>query len=226
MHSGSNPLAYALDPASVAIIGASESPDKVGGRPLMYLSRFGFRGRIYPVNAQRRQVQGHRAYPAIADLPDAPDLAIVAVPAEAAVTAVAECADRGARVCVVMSSGFAEAGASGRRREATVLAAARSSGMRLVGPNSQGLVNFGTGAVATFSTMFLEVEPKDGPVAIISQSGIMSVVPYALLRRRGIGVRHSHATGNSADVTLAETRRGCTSGSCRQAAAALSRGHP
>jgi acetate---CoA ligase (ADP-forming) len=197
-------LSLALDPASVAIVGASDNPNKVGGRPLMYLSRFGYRGRIYPVNANRRQVQGHRAYPTIAELPDAPDLAIIALPAEDAVAAVGECADRGARVCVVMSSGFAEAGGQGRQREAAVLTAARAAGMRLVGPNSQGLVNFGTGAVATFSTMFLEVEPADGPVAIISQSGIMSVVPYALLRARGIGVRHSHATGNSADVTLAE----------------------
>jgi acyl-CoA synthetase (NDP forming) len=204
MHSGPNTLAQALDPATVAIIGASDSPDKVGGRPLMYLSRFGYRGRIYPVNAHRRQVQGHRAYPAVADLPEAPDLAVIALPADAAVTAVEECAMRGARVAIVMSSGFAETGEHGQRREARVLAAARTTGMRVVGPNSQGLVNFGTGTVATFSTMFLEVEPADGPVAIVSQSGIMSVVPYALLRQRGIGVRHSHATGNSSDVTLAE----------------------
>ena len=80
---------------------------------------------------------------------------------------------------------------------------ARAAGMRIVGPNSQGLANFGTGAVASFSTMFLEVEPADGPVGIISQSGMMSVVPFGLLRRRGIGVRHAHATGNDADVSLA-----------------------
>lgn len=204
MHCDPNTLARALDPASVAIVGASHSPDKVGGRPLMYLSRFGYRGHIYPVNASRRQVQGHRAYARVADLPEAPDLAIVALPADAAVTAVEQCAMLGARVAIVMSAGFAEAGVQGQRREATVLAAARSTGMRVVGPNSQGLVNFGTGTVATFSTMFLEVEPADGPVAIVSQSGIMSVVPYALLRQRGIGVRHCHATGNSSDVTLAE----------------------
>ena len=76
--------------------------------------------------------------------------------------------------------------------------------MRIIGPNSQGLANFGTGAVASFSTMFIEVEPADGPVGIISQSGMMSVVPYGLLRQRGIGVRHAHATGNDADVTLSE----------------------
>src|SRR5439155_1329534 len=71
-------------------------------------------------------------------------------------------------------------------------------------PNTQGLANFGTGAIASFSTMFLESPPQDGPVAIVSQSGAMSVVPYGLLRARGIGVRHTHATGNDADVTAAE----------------------
>lgn len=197
-------LSSALNPASIAIIGASDNPDKVGGRPLMYLSRFGYRGRVFPVNATRRTVQGHAAYPSVASLPEAPDLAVIAVPAHGVVPAVEACAAAGAQVAIVMSAGFAETGDEGRQREASVLAAARSTGMRVVGPNSQGLVNFGTGTVATFSTMFLEVEPADGPVAIVSQSGIMSVVPYALLRARGIGVRHAHATGNSADVTLAE----------------------
>jgi hypothetical protein len=76
--------------------------------------------------------------------------------------------------------------------------------MRLVGPNWQGLANFGSGAVASFSTMFLEAELQDGPVGIVSQSGIMSVVPYGWLRERGIGVRQVHATGNDADVGLLE----------------------
>src|SRR4029077_11982451 len=85
-----------------------------------------------------------------------------------------------------------------------MVACARAAGMRLVGPNTQGLANFGTGAIASFSTMFLESPPQDGPVAIVSQSGAMSVVPYGLLRARGIGVRHTHATGNDSDVTAAE----------------------
>ncbi len=76
--------------------------------------------------------------------------------------------------------------------------------MRVIGPNSQGLANFGTGAVLSFSTMFLEAPPQDGPVAIVSQSGGMSVVPYGLLRQRGIGVRHVHATGNDCDVNVPE----------------------
>lgn len=204
MSSDGTTLTRALDPASIAIVGASDNPDKVGGRPLFYLSKFGYRGRVYPVNPGRRQVQGYDAFARVTDLPEVPELAIIALPAEAAVGAVEECAAMGTQVVIVMSGGFAESGSAGAAREAAMLAAARATGMRIIGPNSQGLVNFATGTVASFSTMFLEVEPADGPVAILSQSGIMSVVPYALLRRRGIGVRHAHATGNGSDVTLAE----------------------
>ncbi len=103
-----------------------------------------------------------------------------------------------------MSSGFGEANDEGKRAEKEMVDCARAGGMRLIGPNSQGLANFGNGTVASFSTMFTEAPPMDGPVGIVSQSGAMSVVPYGLLRARGIGVRHSHATGNDADVTVCE----------------------
>ena len=200
-------LRQALDPGSIALIGASENPNKVGGRPLLYLQRFGYRGRIYPINPNRAEVQGVKAYPDLASLPEAPDLAIVMVPGESAVAAVADCAARGVRLTICMASGFGETGPLGKAAEQAMVANARAHGMRLVGPNSQGLVNFGTGAVASFSTMFLESEPADGPVAIISQSGATSAVVYGLLRARGIGVRHCHATGNDADVSVAELAR-------------------
>ncbi|HXP77096.1 MAG TPA: acetate--CoA ligase family protein [Stellaceae bacterium] len=200
-------LRAALDPRSVAVIGASENPNKIGGRPIHYLGRFGFRGAIYPINPHRAEIQGHKSYPDLTSLPEAPELAIVAVPGQAAVAAVAACAERGVKVAIVMASGFGETGAAGRAEERAMVATARAAGMRLVGPNTQGLVNFGTGAIASFSTMFLESPPQDGPVAIVSQSGAMSVVPYGLLRARGIGVRHTHATGNDADVTAPELAR-------------------
>jgi acyl-CoA synthetase (NDP forming) len=200
-------LRPALDPRSIAVIGASENPNKIGGRPIHYLGRFGFKGAIYPINPHRAELQGHKSYPDLASLPEAPELAIVAVPGQAAVAAVAACAERGVKVAVVMASGFGETGAEGRAEERAMVATARAAGMRIVGPNTQGLANFGTGAIANFSTMFLESPPQDGPVAIVSQSGAMSVVPYGLLRARGIGVRHTHATGNDADVTAPELAR-------------------
>jgi acyl-CoA synthetase (NDP forming) len=198
-------LSSALNPESIAIIGASDDPHKIGGRPLLYLSRFGYEGRIYPVNPNRAMAQGRATYPSISSLPETPDLAVIATPGAQVPTAVDECARRGVRTAIVMASGFGETtDAAAIAAQHALVARARGAGMRIVGPNSQGLANFGSGAVASFSTMFLEVEPADGPVGIISQSGMMSVVPYGILRRRGIGVRHAHATGNDADVSLSE----------------------
>ena len=197
-------LRIALAPRSIAVIGASENAHKIGGRPLAYLARFGYRGAVYPINPTRAEVQGLRSFANLDALPEVPDLAIVAVPGERAVAAVDECAAAGVALCIVMSSGFGESDPDGKAREQSMAARARARGMRVVGPNSQGLANFGNGAVASFSTMFTEVTPADGPVGIISQSGAMSVIPYGLLRARGIGVRHSHATGNDCDVTVCE----------------------
>ena len=202
-----DPLRQALDPRSIALIGASENPNKIGGRPLLYLRRFGYRGRLYPINPNRAEVQGVAAYPDLASLPEAPDLAIVMVAGEGAAAAVEACARRGVKLAICMASGFGETGAAGKAAQQRMAATARAHGMRLVGPNSQGLVNFATGTVASFSTMFLEAEPADGPVAVISQSGATSAVVYGLLRGRGIGVRHCHATGNDADVGVAELAR-------------------
>src|SRR5918995_4717947 len=91
-------LAAALSPASIAVIGASDNPHKVGGRPLMYLSRFGYRGRVYPINPSRDRVQGAQAYPDLDSLPEVPDLAVVAVPAAQTPDTVRACAARGVKV--------------------------------------------------------------------------------------------------------------------------------
>jgi len=197
-------LELALNPASVAIVGASDNPHKVGGRPLLYLQRYGFVGAIYPINPSRSSVQGLRAFARVEDTPEAPELAIVAVAGEEAVRAVQACAARGVKVTVVMTSGFAETGEQGARAQARMLEAARSHGMRLIGPNCQGLANFATGMVANFSTIFHDLPASDGPVAIISQSGANSQAIYTLLAEKGVRARHVHATGNEADVTVAD----------------------
>lgn len=197
-------LAAALAPRSIAIIGASDNRNKVGGRPVDYLQRFGYAGKVYPVNPARQTVQGLRCYPDLPSLPEAPDLAIVAVAGGAVADAVRACAARGVRTAIILSSGFGETGAEGLAQQAEIAAVAARAGMRLVGPNSQGLANFGNGAVANFSTMFTQLPPQDGPVAIVSQSGATSAALYSLLRDRGIGVRYVLATGNEADVTVSE----------------------
>src|ERR1035437_4635224 len=198
-------LKAALDPKSIAIIGASENPNKVGGRPVHYLDKFGFKGRIFPINPSRTEVQGYKCYNSLADLPEAPEMVIVAVAGDNAIGAVEDCAAHGVRIAVVMASGFGEVDAvAGKAKERQMVEAAHKAGMRIVGPNSQGLANFGTGAIASFSTMFMDMDRSEGHVAMLSQSGALSTVPVGFLRQRGIGVRHTHATGNDADISVGE----------------------
>jgi acyl-CoA synthetase (NDP forming) len=194
-----------LDPKSIAIVGASENPNKIGGRPLAYLQRFGFKGRIFPINPGRKEAQGIRCYAGLADLPETPEVAVIAIPGDGAVASVKECARLGIKSVVVISSGFGETSApEGRIKQLDMVETARAHGMRLVGPNTQGLANFANGAVASFSTLFTTLPALDGPIAVASQSGAMSVVPVGLLRQMGLGVRYALATGNDADVTVAE----------------------
>ncbi|MCG6206745.1 acetate--CoA ligase family protein [Rhodopseudomonas sp. HC1] len=202
-------LRAALDPRSIAVIGASDNPNKVGGRPVHFLGKFGFKGKIYPINPTRPEIQGHKSYASLADLPEAPEMVIVAVAGDNAIAAVEDCATAGVKVAVVMASGFGEVDQNaGKAKERRMVEAAHKAGMRIVGPNSQGLANFGTGAIASFSTMFVEMEPAaenaKGHVAMLSQSGALSTVPVGFLRQRGIGVRHTHATGNDSDITVGE----------------------
>lgn len=197
-------LSVALSPRSVAIIGASDNKNKVGGRPVNYLQRFGYQGKIYPVNPTRDFVQDLRCYPDVESLPEVPDLAIVAVAGSAVVQAVRACALKGVRNAIILSSGFGETGEEGLAQQAEIAVEAARAGMRIVGPNSQGLANFSNGAVCNFSTMFTQLPPQDGPVAIVSQSGATSAALYSLLRERGVGVRYVLATGNESDVTVSE----------------------
>ncbi len=193
-----------LSPRSIAIVGASDNPNKIGGRPIHFMQRFGYRGKLFPVNPARGEVQGLKSFPNLQALPEAPDCVLLAVGGEAALQAVRDAAKIGAKSLIVSASGFGETGAAGRAMQDDMVRIARGAGMRMIGPNSQGLANFACGAVTSFSTLFIERPPADGPVAIVSQSGALSVVPYALLRERGIGVRHVHATGNEADICVAE----------------------
>jgi acyl-CoA synthetase (NDP forming) len=205
-----SPAASALlNPSSVAVIGASDDPNKVGGRPIHYMLKFGYQGRILPINPKRDTVQGLTCYPSLSALDVVPQAAIIAVSGANAVEAIKDCARAGVATAVVMASGFAETGESGRQLQQEVVDYARLHGMRLIGPNAQGFANFANGAVLNFSTMFMEVQPQDGPIAIVSQSGAASVMPYAMLREQGYGVRYLAATGNDADLGVSELVRHC-----------------
>ncbi|MDX2158474.1 MAG: acetate--CoA ligase family protein [Hyphomicrobiaceae bacterium] len=194
-----------LTPRSIAILGASQDPNKVGGRPLAYLMRYGFKGPVYPINPGRPEVQGLKSYRSLDDLPEVPELAVCVVAGDQAVTAIEDSARRGVKALICITSGFGETSdPEGAAKQARMVAAARAGGMRMVGPNTQGLANFSNGCVASFSTMFTTLDCKDGPIAMVSQSGAMSAIPIGLLAEKGLGVRYSLATGNDADVSVLE----------------------
>jgi acyl-CoA synthetase (NDP forming) len=149
-------------------------------------------------------VQGLPAWRDVAALPEAPDVAIIAVPGAEVEEAVAACARRGVGHALLFASGFGEVGAEGKAREARLARLAREGGMRLVGPNSIGIANAAHDAILSFASVFVETPLRDGPVAIVSQSGAFGVAAYALLREAGIGARYLCATGNQADLTVTD----------------------
>jgi predicted CoA-binding protein/RimJ/RimL family protein N-acetyltransferase len=128
-------------PRSVAVIGASRARGGIAGEVFHNLFEFGFNGPVYPVNPQSGVVQSVLAYPSVLEVPGPVDLAVVVVPAPAVVDVAKECAEKGVRALVVISSGFAEVGEEGRALQHELVAVCRSSGMRLIGPNCMGIVN-------------------------------------------------------------------------------------
>jgi acyl-CoA synthetase (NDP forming) len=164
----------------------------------------GFKGAIYPVNPNRAEVQGIKAYASVADLPETPDVAIVAVAAEHAVQGVADLAQRGVKGALVFTAGFAEMDEAGEAAQDRMVAAARMHGMRILGPNCLGAFDSRTAYYATFSSSFDSGWPVPGRIGIASQSGAYGTHLYTLARNRGIGASLCIMTGNEADVTVGE----------------------
>jgi acyl-CoA synthetase (NDP forming) len=191
-------------PRSVAVIGASDDPARIGGRPIRYLKESGFAGAILPVNPNRAEVQGLKAYASARDLPVAPDIALIAVPAKHALEAIRDCGERGTRAAIVFSAGFAETGDDGAAEQHQLAATAARYGMRLLGPNCLGAFNSEIGFYGTFSAILDADRPKPGPVAIVSQSGAYGSHLAHLAGARGLGIRYFLTTGNEVDVDVAE----------------------
>ncbi|WP_188904361.1 acetate--CoA ligase family protein [Caldovatus sediminis] len=192
-------------PRSIAIIGASTDPRKLGGRPLANMLRGGFTGRLYPVNPGAREVQGLPAFASLEAIPEPVDQAVIAVPAAAAPDALEACIRKGVRVAVMFSSGFGELGAEGRAVQQRMAARCRESGMRLLGPNCLGVMNPADGVFCTFSGSLTgnRAWPRAGGIGIATQSGAVGTYCYTLLADRGAGISHYVATGNEADVDVA-----------------------
>jgi acyl-CoA synthetase (NDP forming) len=190
-------------PRSVAVIGASADPARIGGIPIRLMRQFGFPGPIYPVNPTIREAQGLPAYPDITAVPGPVDQVIFAVPERLVVPALEQCARVGVRAAVMFSAGFAEVGEEGRRQQERVATVARAGGIRVLGPNCLGVVHFARGMFSTFSPGFGDGFVREGRIALVTQSGAFGGYSFVLARDRGLGLSYWVTTGNEADVDVA-----------------------
>ncbi len=206
MHPSAPAIAALWSASSIAIIGATEREGAMGRLPVEYLQRFGYAGRMFPVNPKGGSVLGLPAYESVASINQPIDLALIMVPATAVHDAVAACAQAGVRVAIVMSSGFAETGPEGAAAQVELVDIARAGGMRLVGPNCIGAVGGADRVLATFSPVFASTSTPlpHGPVALVSQSGALGFGALSLGLERGVPIGIAITTGNEADVTASE----------------------
>ena len=186
-------------PTSIAVIGASNDPDSIGGKLFNNILFEGFEGPLYPVNPNAKVVRSVKAYSSIGDVPDKVDLAYIVVPQRFVLDVARQCAEAGVRALVVISAGFSEVGGQGAEDEEELLAIVRNSGMRMVGPNCMGLLN--TAPSVRLNGTFAPVYPPRGNVAMSSQSGALGIAILDYATQHNIGISQFVSVGNKADVS-------------------------
>ncbi len=193
-----------FEPASVAVLGASEIRSKAGGRPLAYLKEAGFAGRVYPINPRHRALFGFDCFSSLEALPEVPDLVVIAIPAEGVLPAVRQAAALGVGAMVIYTSGFAEVGPNGATVEREIRAICKSTGLVVCGPNCQGVANLFNGLAVNFSTALSEGQPTPGPIGIVSQSGLVGALIAAECMSRSVGLGYLVSTGNEAGFEFSD----------------------
>lgn len=196
-----------FSPASVAVIGATESAEKIGGRLLRQLIKHGFPGPIYPVNPSHTEIAGLKSYKAIGDVPTKVDLALIAVPAPTVPNALEACAAAGIGAALICSSGFNEAGGEGPELHRRLKEICRRTGIRVAGPNSEGFYNVWGNTAATFNGA-IDVDKGElngaPQIGIVSQSGGLGFAFYNKGRRDDLSFSHIFTVGNQADLEIAD----------------------
>ncbi len=188
-----------LNPGTIAVVGASRSRDTVGGQLLDRLLEAKFTGRVVPVNPHVKRLRRLTSYPSVTDVPDEVDLAIVAVPAAAVLDVVDECAEKGVKALLVVSSGFAEDSPEGAARQVELVRRARGAGMRVIGPNSFGIIN--NDPEVCLNASLAPTLPPPGHLGLFSQSGALGIAVLASAARRNLGISTFGSAGNRADVS-------------------------
>lgn len=187
-----------FSPQSLAVIGASETPGKVGHDIFVNILKGGYRGTLYPVNPKARSVSSVKAYPTIGEIPDSVDLAMVILPPRPALTAIEDAIDKGVKGLVIVSAGFREVGGEGLEIENTIVRLCREAGVRMVGPNCLGVIN--PLANVRLNASFSARMPKPGNISFISQSGALCTAVLDFAADRDFGFSKFISIGNKADI--------------------------
>ena len=193
-----------LAPRSIALIGASDDPTKNAARPLHFLRRGGYGGKIYPINPRRETVLGERAWPSLDALPEVPDHAYVLVPTDAVVAAVDRCGRAGVPLVSVLADGFATAGGVGAARSAQLKEVAERTGVRVIGPSSLGVVDLRARMLLTANAAFGEPDLPVGRVFAASHSGSIIGALASRGKARGAGFAALVSAGIEVDLGIGE----------------------
>ena len=188
-----------LFPDTIAVVGASRRSDSIGNHILANIQSAGFNGAVYAVNREAMEVLGLHAHARVSEIPDEVDLAVVAVPAQEVLDVVADCAEANVKTLLVVSAGFAEAGPEGQERQRKLLATARAAGMRVLGPNSFGVIN-NHPSVRLNASLAPQLPPQ-GRLGLFAQSGALGIAVLASAARRGLGISVFASAGNRVDVS-------------------------
>jgi acetyl coenzyme A synthetase (ADP forming)-like protein len=186
-----------FEPQSVAIVGASRDPEKLGYAVLANLKDGGYTGDLYPVNPKADEILGLKAYPSVLDIPNAVDLAVIVIPYKFVPAVLEQCGQKDVAAVVVISAGFREAGREGLERERELIEIADKYNMRLIGPNCLGVIDTGTPLNASFAAGM----PPSGPIAFMSQSGALGTAVLDIAMAGRIGFSKFVSLGNKADVS-------------------------
>ncbi|WP_072391770.1 acetate--CoA ligase family protein [Hyphomicrobium sp. CS1BSMeth3] len=193
-----------LRPERVAIVGASGDVKKNNSRPQRYLRKHGFTGTIYPINPGYKELFGEPCYASLADCPEPPDHAYVMLGTNSVVEAIRDCGKAGVAAATIFAGGFAEGGEAGKARQAALIAAAREGGVRLIGPNSLGVINTHWPLTLSANAVLERERLPKGRTGLVSQSGSMIGALVSRGEARGIGFSTLVSIGNECDLTVGE----------------------
>ncbi len=197
-------IEFFYNPKSIAIVGASSDPYKPSGRPLAALLARGFAGKLFAINPRYNEIAGTPCYPTILDVPDDVEMAIIGVPAQFVLEALEQCVAKGVKVAVIFSAGFSEIGPEGEALQRRMTQLARQGGLRILGPNSLGLLSVSNSVMASFAHI-VEMDPvTPGTLGFVTQSGAFGAMTYADATHAGVGFSSFTSVGNEADTEFAD----------------------